>query len=79
MIDMVSVQNLLAPFCCVLGKDTLWHISLLWWSWQAVLNFSHISIKFQADSNILESLKAGRGKCLLYVLAPPLLSCKSRG
>ena len=24
-----------------------------WWSWQAVLNYSHISIKLQADSNIL--------------------------
>ena len=35
-----------------------------WWSWQAVLNLSHISIKLQADSNILVSLKAGRGNCL---------------
>ena len=26
-----------------------------WWSWQAVLNCSHISIKLQADSNILVS------------------------
>ena len=25
------------------------------WSWQAVLNYSHISIKLQADSNILAS------------------------
>ena len=36
----------------------LWerHITALspaWWSWQAVLNFSHISSKLQADSNIL--------------------------
>ena len=32
-----------------------------WWSWQAVLNYSHISIKLQADSNILVSPEAGRG------------------
>ena len=40
-----------------------------WWSWQAVLNYSHISIKLQADSNILVSPEAGRGNCLPYVLA----------
>ena len=45
--------------------------SLAWWSWQAVLNYSHISIKLQVDSNILASLKAGQGNCLLYVLASP--------
>ena len=28
----------LAPFRCVLGKDTLRYFSLVWWSWQAVLN-----------------------------------------
>ena len=28
-------------------------LSPAWWSWQAVLNYSHISIKLQADSNIL--------------------------
>ena len=51
------------------------------WSWQAVLNYSHISIKLQADSNILASPEAGRGNCLPYVLilAPPSLSCKSGG
>ena len=27
-----------------------------WWSWQAVLNFNHISMKLQADSYILASL-----------------------
>ena len=37
------------------------------WSWQAVLNYSHISIKLQADSNILASPEAGRGNCLSYV------------
>ena len=49
-----------------------------WWSWQAVLNYSHIS-KLQADSNILVSPEAGRGNCLPYVLAPPSLSCESEG
>ena len=32
-----------------------------WWSWQAVLNYSNISIKLQADSNILASPEAGQG------------------
>ena len=50
-----------------------------WWSWQAVLNYSHIPIKLQADNNILASLEAGRGNCLPYVLAPPSLSCESGG
>ena len=50
-----------------------------WWSWQAVLNYSHIFIKLQADSNILASPEAGRGNCLPYVLAPPSLSCESGG
>ena len=49
------------------------------WSWQTVLNYSHISIKLQADSNILASPEAGRGNCLPYVLAPPSLSCESGG
>ena len=38
-----------------------------WQSWQAVLIYSYISIKVQADSN-------KRGNCLPYVLAPPSLS-----
>ena len=39
-------------------------LSPAWWSWQAVLrvNYSHISIKLQAESNILASSEAGRGK-----------------
>ena len=49
------------------------------WSWQAVLNYSHISIKFQANTNILASLEADRGNCLLYLLAPPSLSFESEG
>ena len=28
----------------------------VWWSWQAVLNYSHISIKLQVDSNILAQM-----------------------
>ena len=50
-----------------------------WWSWQAVLNYSHISIKLQAESNILASREGGRGNCLPYVLALPSLSCESGG
>ena len=49
-----------------------------WWSWQAVLNYSHISIKLQVDSNILASPEAVWDNCLPYVLAPPSLSCESR-
>ena len=55
------------------------HFTAFWWSWQAVLNYSHISIKLQADSNVLVSPEAGRGNCLPYALAPPSLSCKSGG
>ena len=54
-------------------------LSPAWWSWQAVLSYSHISIKLQADSNILVSAEAGQGNCLPYVLALPLLSCESGG
>ena len=50
-----------------------------WWSWQGVLNYSHISIKLQVDSNILASPEARRGNCLPYVLAPPSLSYESGG
>ena len=48
-----------------------------WWSWQAVLTYSHISIELQADSNILASAEAGWDNCLSYVLATPSLSCES--
>ena len=37
-----------------------------WWSWRAVLNFNHISIKLQTDSNILASPEADWGHCLPY-------------
>ena len=56
-------SNLLVPFCCVLGRHFT-ALSPAWWSWQAVLNYSHISIKLQADNNILVSPEAGRGNCL---------------
>ena len=49
------------------------------WSWQAVINYSHLSTKLLADSNILASPEAGRGNCLPYVLAPPSLSCNLGG
>ena len=54
-------------------------LSPVWWFWQAALNYSYISIKLQADGNILASPEAGRGNCLPYVLAPPSLSCESGG
>ena len=54
-------------------------LSPAWWSWQEVLNYSDISIKCQADSNILASPEAGRCNCLPCVLAPPSLSCESGG
>ena len=63
MINMVLVQNPFAPFRCVLEKNALKRFSPAWWPWQAVLNFNHISIKLQADSNILASPEAGRGNC----------------
>ena len=50
-----------------------------WWSWQAVLNFCFIFIKFQADSYILASPKAGRSNCIAYVLVPLSLSCELVG
>ena len=53
------------------------HVTALfaaWQSWQAVPNFTHISIKlknqnkkFHANSDILASSEAGRGNCLSYV------------
>ena len=54
-------------------------LSPAWWSWQAVLNFNYVSIKLQANSNILASPEVGYSNFLPYVLAPPSLSCKSGG
>ena len=47
-------------------------LSPAWWSWKAVLNFSHSlklkkNNKFQTDSNILASLEAVRHNCFSYV------------
>ena len=49
-------QNPLAPLCPWERHFTAY--SPAWWSWQAVLNYSHIFIKLQADSNILASPEA---------------------
>ena len=60
--------------CAILSCPWEKHFTALfpsWWFWQPILNFSHISTKFQADSNILVSPKAAWGNCLPYVLAPP--------
>ena len=70
------------PTCAILLCPWKRHFtahSPAWWSWKAVLNYSHISINLQADSNILASLEAGRGNCLPYILVSLSLSCKSGG
>ena len=70
------------PTCAILLSPWERHFTALfpaWWSWQAALNFNHISIKLQPDSNILASPETGWGNYLPYVLAPPLLSCESGG
>ena len=59
------------PTCAILLCSWERHFTALspawWWSWQAVLNYSHISTKLLADSNILASPEVGRGNCLPYV------------
>ena len=58
------------PTCAILLCSWERHFTALspaWWSWQAVLNYSNISIKLLADSNVLASLEAGQGNCLPYV------------
>ena len=58
------------PTCAILWCSWQRHFTALspaWWSWQVVLNYSNISIKLLADSNILASPEAGRGNCLPYV------------
>ena len=81
IICMYTIKILL-PTCAILLCPWERHLaahSPARWSWQAALNYSHISIKLQADSNILASPEAGRGNCLPFVLAPLLLSCESKG
>ena len=54
-------------------------------AWQAVLNFSHTSLKILKNQNknlnrtaiVLESPEVDGGNCLRNVLPPPSLSCKS--
>ena len=58
------------PTCAILScswERQFTALSPAWWSWQAVLNCSHISTKLLADSNVLASPEAGRGNCLPYV------------
>ena len=51
------------PICVILLCPWERHFTALspaWCPWQAASNLTHISIKFQADSNILASLESGR-------------------
>ena len=48
-----SKPTRIIPLC--LSERQFTALFLAWWSWQAVLNYSHISIKLQADSNFLVS------------------------
>ena len=67
VIDTVSVQKPTRAILLCPWKRHFTALSLLGGSWQAVLNSSHISLKFQANSNILASSEASQGNCLLYV------------
>ena len=64
VIDMVLVQNLLAPFCRVFVKDTLRHLPclLVLASGLKFLSYRYETKKpnkkFETDSNILASSKA---------------------
>ena len=54
------------PTCAILLCPWERHFTALFpacWSWEAVLNFNHISIKLPADSNTLASPEAGWGNC----------------
>ena len=64
MIDMALVQNLLAPFCCVLGKDTSW----FGWRRLAVLSNIKLKHKFKRDSNTLHLPKPDK------IIAYPMYS-----
>ena len=86
MIDMVSVQNLLAPYCCVSGKDTLRHFPPFGGLSKQILNFSHISVKqkkqikkISTGQQYLGISEVGLGNCLPYGIAAPPLSCESGG
>ena len=82
VIEVVFIQNLVAPFCCPWERHGT-ALSPAWWSWQAALNYSHISVKlknqnnkFQANGNILASPEAGRAY-LMY--SASVTSCVSGG
>ena len=72
VIDMIAVQNLLAPFCYVLAKDILRHFVLLGShskQFYILVISLHKKIKklnkiFQPESNILTCLKINRDKLL---------------
>ena len=58
-IDIISMMMMIGlgskPTCAILLCPWERHFTALspaWWSWQAVLNYSNISIKLLADSNI---------------------------
>ena len=69
MIDMVLVQNLLAVFGCVFGKDTFMALSPLGCPDKQLYLYKKKKRKksFLLDSNILASSEAGRGNCLLFI------------
>ena len=58
-----------------------------WWSWQAVLNFSHISIKIKKriknfNRTVISWYLRKQVEviaCPMYILAPPSLSSESEG
>ena len=68
VIDMVLVQNLFEPFCCVFGKDPFTHFPLLGGLSKllqifvkSLKNLKKQNKKFQPDSN---TLSAGGDNCL---------------
>ena len=76
MIDTITVQNLLVPFCCVLRKDNLRQFlcpAVLASSSKLPLAYIFIDSKktkqkFQPDSNILIFSEAIRKNCLKVAL-----------
>ena len=68
---MVLVQNILASFCCVLGKNTLRHFFLLG-GLEKKFYITIISLLDFKCTTISLSPEAGWGNCLSYVLAPML-------
>ena len=81
-IQYISIQNLLALFFAFLRK-TLYctfpcsAFLASSFKFQSYLYKTKTYKKFQLDDNIYGSPKADRYKCLPYVSAPPLFSCKS--